>query len=54
MFIDVSQQSYTNSVRKINMDGTKRNTVNPKVISPYDLNDHSGIRFRMDITGEVY
>ena len=27
MFIDVSQQSYTNSVRKINMDGTKRNTI---------------------------
>ena len=27
MFIDVSQQSYTNSVRKINLDGTKRNTI---------------------------
>ena len=27
MFIDVSQQSYTDSVRKINMDGTKRNTI---------------------------
>ena len=27
MFIDVSQQSYTGSVRKINMDGTKTNTI---------------------------
>lgn len=33
---------------------TKRNTVNPKVISPYDLNNHSGIRFRMDITGKHF
>lgn len=33
---------------------TKSNADNPNIISPYDLTDHNGIRFRMEITGSHF
>lgn len=33
---------------------TKSNANNPNIVSPYDLKDHTGVKFRMEITGKKF